>query len=136
MKRVLRILVDIFEPEGTDWMNFKLTKDNPYTYHHIKEKKNGGDKSIDNGAILTKKAHVFLNTLEKICPDAYNDLQMVFMKINDSKTPPTDEIIREIDQILYKVLISHEYEMKMEMDLSNYVIQYYEGRKQLKKCLK
>ena len=35
MKKVLRLLVDIFEPDGTDWMNFKLTKDNPYTYHRL-----------------------------------------------------------------------------------------------------
>ena len=41
-------------------------------------KKNGGDKSIDNGAILTKRAHVLLNALERCCPDAYNDLQKVF----------------------------------------------------------
>lgn len=136
MKKVLRILVDIFEPNNTDWMNFKLTKDNPYTYHHIKEKRKGGDKSIDNGAILTRKAHSFLHILEKNCPDAYNDLQNVFIKINASKLPPTDEIVKEIDDILYKVLISHEYEIIGDIDLSNYCTQYYEGRKQLKKCLK
>lgn len=136
MKRVLRILVDIFEPDGTDWMNFKLTKDNPYTYHHIVEKRRGGDKSIDNGAILTKRAHSFLHTLEKVCPDAYNDLQKVFAKINDSKTQPSEEIISEIDNILYKVLVSHEYEIRKDVDLSNYLNHYQEGRKSLKKCLK
>lgn len=136
MKRVLRILVDIFQPEGIDWMNFALSRDNPYTYHHIVEKSKGGDKSIDNGAILTRRAHTFLHTLEKVCPDAYNDLQNVFLKINGSKQPVSDEIIREIDEILYKVLISHEYEFNQDMDLSNYSGLYYEGRKRLKKCLK
>ena len=110
MKRVLRIMVDIFQPEGIDWMNFALSRDNTYTYHHIVERSKGGDKSIDNGAILTRRAHTLLHALEKACPDAYNDLQNVFLKINDSKKPVLDEYIREIDEILYKVLISHEYE--------------------------
>ncbi len=136
MKKVLRILVDIFEPNGVDWMNFKLSRDNPYTYHHIVKKSNGGDKSIDNGAILTRRAHSFLHMLEKSCPDAYNDLQNVFMKINGSKNPPTEEIIREVDEILYKIFISQEYEFIDNIDLSNYHVQYFEGRKQLKKCLK
>lgn len=136
MKRVLRILVDIFQPDGTDWMNFALSRDNPYTYHHIVEKSKGGDKSIDNGAILTRRAHTFLHTLEKVCPDAYNDLQNVFLRINSSKQPITEEIIQEIDEILYKVLVSHEYNFNADMDFSNYNSLYYEGRKRLKKCLK
>ena len=136
MKRVLRIMVDIFQPEGIDWMNFAISRENPYTYHHIIERSKGGDKSIDNGAILTRKAHTLLHVLEKVCPDAYNDLQNIFLRINDSKKPVLDEYIREIDEILYKVLISHEYEFVDNMDLSNYNGLYYEGRKRLKKCLK
>lgn len=136
MKRVLRIMIDIFQPDGIDWMNFGLSRDNPFTYHHIVERSKGGDKSIDNGAILTRRAHTFLHTLEKVCPDAYNDLQRVFFKINDSKKPVLDEYVREIDEILYKVLISHEYEFIEDTDLSYYNGSYFEGRKRLKKCLK
>jgi hypothetical protein len=96
MKRVLRIMIDIYQPEGTDWMNFALSKSNPYTFHHIVEKSKGGEKIIDNGAILTRKAHTFLHTLENVCPDAYRDLQNVFVKINASKKPVTEEIVGEI----------------------------------------
>ena len=136
MKRVLRIMVDIFQPEGIDWMNFSLSKGNPFTFHHIVEKSKGGDKSIDNGAILTRRAHTFLHMLEKVCPDAYDDLQRKFAEINQTKKPVTEEMIQEIDEILYKVLISHEYNFTEEMDLSSYYGQYYKGRKRLKKCLK
>ena len=136
MKRVLRIMIDIFQPEGIDWMNFALSRDNPYTYHHIVEKSKGGDKSIDNGAILTRKAHTLLHALEKCCPDAYNDLQNIFFKINDTKKPVIDEYIKEIDEILFKALISHEYAYVDDTDLSYYSFLYYEGRKRLKKCLK
>ena len=136
MKRALKILVDIFQPNGTDWMNFTLTKSNPYTYHHIVEKSKGGEKSVDNGAILTRKAHTLLHTLEKVCPDAYNDLQQVFAKINGTRQPVTEEIINEIDEILKKVLITHEYEYKVDVDLSPYCDYYYMGKRKTKKCLK
>ena len=136
MKRVLRIMVDIFQPEGVDWMNFALSKNNPYTYHHIVEKSKGGDKSIDNGAILTRKAHSFLHMLENVCPEAYNDLQNVFAKINGTKKPVTQELIDETDTILYNLLVNNKYELKEDIDLTSYCNQYYKGKKRLKKCLK
>lgn len=136
MDRALRIKIDIFNPEGIDWMNMTLSSNNPYTRHHIKEKRNGGDNSLENLAILTKRSHNLLNILDRLCPDAYNDLQNVFRKINETGTHPSDEIINEIDLILYKVLITKEYEFKEEIDLSYYVPYYLEGRKELKKCLK
>ena len=136
MKRVLRIMIDIFQPEGIDWMNFALSKNNPYTFHHIVEKSKGGDKSIDNGAILTRKAHTFLHTLENVCPDAYQDLQNVFVKINETKRPVTQEIVNEIDGILHNLLIDEKYEVLEDIDLTAYCGQYYKGKKRLKKCLK
>lgn len=136
MKRVLKNLVEIFQPNGFDWMNFTLSKNNPYTYHHIVEKSRGGDKSLDNGAILTKRAHKFLHTLQKVCPDAYQDLQNVFVRINASKEPVSQEIIDEIDEILKKVLVTYEYEYKKDVDLSGYCDSYYSGKRKKKKCLK
>ena len=109
MDQTLQELVCIHEPDGFDWMNFALTRGNPFTYHHIDEKSKGGDRSINNGAILTKKAHRFLNFLQLVYPDAYNDLQDVFRRINESKKPVTQEFIDEIDAILYKVLVTKEY---------------------------
>lgn len=112
MIHTLRVLIKIFQPDGFDWMNFALSKKNPYTYHHIVESLNGGKKSIDNGAILTKRAHRLLHKLQVYCPDAYNDLQDVFRRINDSKQPVTQEFVDEIDNILKKILITKEYEFK------------------------
>ncbi len=136
MKRVLRIMIDIFQPEGIDWMNFALSKSNPYTFHHIVEKSKGGDKSIDNGAILTRKAHSFLHMLENVCPEAYQDLQNVFVQINETKKPVTQDIINEVDRILYNLLIADKYNIQDDVDLSLYCGQYYKGKKRLKKCIK
>ena len=75
LRNVLDQMIEIYRPEGIDWMNYTLTDSNKYTYHHIKEKKNGGKIDVDNGAILTIYSHRFLHFLEKMCPDAYYDLQ-------------------------------------------------------------
>jgi len=136
MKRVLRIMIDIFQPEGIDWMNFALSKNNPYTFHHIVEKSKGGDKSIDNGAILTRKAHTFLHMLEKSCPDAYQNLQNVFVKINETKRPVTEDIINEIDDILYDIFVAQKYDIDESVDLTPFYANYYKGKKRIKKCLK
>ena len=136
MKRVLRIMIDIFQPEGTDWMNFALSKNNPYTYHHIVEKSKGGDKSIDNGAILTRKAHSFLHMLEINCPEAYQDLQNVFLKINGTKQPVSQELIDEIDEIIYNLLTGQKYNVPSNIDIESYCNHYFLGKKRLKKCLK
>ena len=135
MGRIIKKMIDIFQPMGTDWMNFALSRRNPYNYHHIVERRNGGDISVDNGAILTRRAHTLLHLLETACPEAYNDLQNVFVQINLSKRPPTDEIIREIDEILFKVLVSQEYEFNCDIDLSYYRVLYHEGRKKLRRRL-
>lgn len=142
MNKTLVVMGYIYNPDGFDWMNYKLTKHNKYTYHHIVERKNGGDDSVENGAILTEIAHRFLNILEQYCPDAYDDLQNVFIRINNSKIPPTCEIMREMDQILYDIFYTDKYEFDLKMlpdhSLSKMLEAkgaYVVSRKQLKKCL-
>lgn len=117
LRKVLDQMIEIYKPMGIDWMNYALTKSNKYTYHHIIEKKNGGKIDVNNGAILTIYSHRFLHFLEKMCPDAYNDLQCLFSKINATKAPMTDEDINEVNNIIYKVM-NGEYEMDKSVNLA------------------
>ena len=93
--RTLVVMGYIFNPDGFDWMNIQVTKDNKYTYHHINKAEDGGVSTVENGAILTELSHRFLNLLERYCPKAYDDLQEVFKKISSSMEPPTNEIMKE-----------------------------------------
>ena len=146
MNGTLLIMNYIYNPDGFDWMNFKLTKDNPYTFHHIVERRSGGDKSVENGAILTLCAHQLLNILDSFCKDAYNDLQNIFIKINTSNEPPTYEIMKEIDDILYKLFFTNDYHFRIDLNskdyykvkfnMNKYCAMYLDSRKELKKCLK
>ena len=101
MDQVLCELIRIYEPKGIDWMGYKLSKKNPYTYHHIEEKRKGGKQTLDNGAILTRQAHDHLNYLELYVPDAYRDWQRVFKYFNALRRPLTEKEYEIIEKIAY-----------------------------------
>ena len=130
--RNLKKMLKIYRPNGYDWMNYALTRRNPYTFHHIVSKSEGGTDTIRNGAILTRRAHDLLHLLEYICPDAYDDLEEVFIMINDSNRPPINEIIERVDEILFFVFTKQKYEFKVDIDLSDYSDLYYRQEKKIK----
>ncbi len=125
--RNLKKMLKRFKPDGFDWMNFVLTRRNPFTFHHIEPRSEGGSDTIENGAILTRRAHDLLHLLEYVCPDAYDDLQDIFARINASKGPLTDDIIEEIDDIMYMIFNKEHYAFKIDVDLSYYRDFYYNG---------
>ncbi len=132
----LKLMIRKYKPDGYDWMNFTLTRRNPYTFHHIISRSDGGEDSIDNGAILTRRAHDLLHLLEYVCPDAFEDLQNVFIRINQSHKCVTDDDICEIDDILYGVFNQEGYKFNIDVDLSRYIDLYYGIKKNKVKKLK
>ena len=74
-------------------MGWNVAKNNYITYHHIWDNRNGGEESVSNGALLTRKAHEYLNITEIIAPKLYDEYQYWFRLINDSKFTPNDEIM-------------------------------------------
>lgn len=103
------VLIDemykIYGKPTIDWMGFEVTESNNITYHHIVEVRNGGKATIENGALLTKKAHKKLNQIQDSDPELYQEYQDWFRTINDMKCPPTPEIM-EIMMYLKKRLIT------------------------------
>ena len=141
-QRTLIIMGYIYNPDGFDWMNYQISKENPVSYHHIVEKRRNGTTTVENGAILTDKSHDLLNILDQFCPQAYNDLQDVFIRINNSNEPPTNETVKEIDSILFNIFFTSKYyfrEGSCEFDrdklLSRHRERYLKSRKKLTKCL-
>lgn len=101
MNTVLCQLMRIFETKNLDWMGYKVSKKNPYTFHHIVERRHGGKLTIENGAILTRIAHDHLNYLEAYVPEAYDDWQRFFRYINSKREPLTKEDYELIKLITY-----------------------------------
>jgi len=51
------------------------------TYHHIKEKRNGGTVTVENGALLSAENHAWFN---KQSPKAQEEMNKLFQKYKDS----------------------------------------------------
>jgi hypothetical protein len=92
-KEIMQDMLKIFKPSGVDWMGWEITETNYLTYHHIIEQRNGGEESIYNGALITRKAHLFLNFLSENNPELYREYQYWFRLINDMRRPPSPEIM-------------------------------------------
>lgn len=93
------------------WMGYAVSNSNPYTFHHIRKRKSGGAREIQNGALLTRKAHNDLNRIEKELSEYYRELNEMFRELNNLMKPPTVEYYKEINRILLKV--------STHMELSN-----------------
>ena len=106
MDKVLIQMLEIYKPELWDnhcWLDYKLTRENPYTFHHIVEKRNGGARIITNGAILTLEAHRYLNFLDYKHHNVYKDLNCLFYDLNRTYAPPTEAYYDEVHNILKRV---------------------------------
>lgn len=117
---VLTRMIERYEPDGEDWMGFKLNNSNPYTFHHIRERRKGGKEEIENGAILTTRAHQFLNTLDSHYHQAYEDYQTIFRRINKNNGPLDDDLKEDIYGMLLDIFYYNEYHISRD------VLQYYD----------
>lgn len=113
MRDVLVSMLEIYQPNGIDWMGYQVTSDNPYTFHHINEKREGGKYEISNGAILTKQAHEYLNYLDAYSPLAYLEYQRIFKFINSINGPiPNwlkEELLEKIEYLEYEIHTLKKY---------------------------
>ena len=108
LKEVTKLLIQIYGDQGHDWMNYYLDKNNPYTFHHIKKKSQGGGYTLDNGALLTRLAHSYLHTIEQYDNETYLKLNLIFKRINESGQPPTVKQLKQIEFILKGFELKHK----------------------------
>lgn len=103
MDHILKEMIEIYKPKGIDWMAYKLQRKNPYTFHHIIEKRNGGKRRVNNGAILTLNAHEYLNYLDNEYHRIYKELNGLFWELNRTYKPPQEDYYEEVGAVLKKV---------------------------------
>ena len=104
-KEIKKELLEIFKPYYHDWMNY-IVDNEEITYHHIKKEEDGGEYSLDNGALLTHRAHDYLHYIEKVDSDIYKEINKVFKEINESREKPTYNQKLKIELLLF------EFELK------------------------
>lgn len=88
-------MIEIYQPDSMDWMQYQITKSNILTLHHIRKVCESGMTIIKNGSILTKKAHRILNIVEGIDCYLYDEWNCLFELINNAKQSPCIEYVNE-----------------------------------------
>lgn len=64
------------------------------TYHHIKHKAEGGETSIENGAVINSLAHTYMHSLPRADEEVINDMLRDYKKC---KVEFIDELDTEIE---------------------------------------
>jgi hypothetical protein len=71
-KQVKNLLIYNFG--ASCWLGGKITKKNPLTNHHILAKRDGGETTLDNGALLSQEMHDRFNILEQRYPELAEEI--------------------------------------------------------------
>ena len=100
MKQITKLMVNMYNLKGIDFAGYKVSKDNPYTYHHCIKRCHGGKETIENGAILTKNMHEYLHIVELRDLELYNYINNVLKQINEQGHEPLLRQILAIDYLL------------------------------------
>lgn len=100
MRKILNLMISIYNLNGIDFMGYKVSKHNPYTYHHIKKRCMGGCETLENGAILTKVAHTYLHIIESRDLLLYEYINNVLKQVNEQLSAPTEEQLIAVDYAL------------------------------------
>lgn len=108
MNQVKRDMLHIYKPKGLDWLGYRITKQNPFSYHHIVKIENGGTMTIKNGAILTIISHEYLNIIEYKDYEIYERLNGMLQIINNQVKAPTLEEYMIINDYLKYFEKEHE----------------------------
>ena len=87
------------------WLNnlWIPNKYNKLTYHHILERRNGGKVTIENGALIGRNEHDYLNFLDNNYHKIYDELNELFYELNKTYAPPTQNHYENVEYVLKKI---------------------------------
>ena len=109
MDNTLKTLINIYNMNGIDWMGYQL--DERYSYHHLVKRCHGGERTINNGAVLYLSSHSYLHTIEYYDLQKYIFINNILKDINNQKTMPTVDQLKLIDYILKQFENEHDDEV-------------------------
>ena len=108
MKQVTKEMIKIYKPLDLDWMNYRVTRQNPITFHHIVKKEHGGLYTFDNGALLTETGHRYLHIIEYKEAKIFDMLNKMFEIINRQQHAPTQEQREIVEYLLNEFYQLHK----------------------------
>lgn len=106
---LLNNLITLYQPKDFDWLSYQITKKNILTLHHIVKVSDGGEFSINNAALLTKRSHRALHICENKDVILYSEINSFFKEIITHSSPLDKLLIDEsrkykkaLTKVLYK----------------------------------
>lgn len=103
----LHLRVDTEPRKYTSKGQYKRMKQ--LTYHHIKEKRNGGQTTVENGALLSAENHAWFNKQSKEAQKQMNELFQKYKQSVECKV----EFVEELDtrfRIASAIIVPSEVE--------------------------
>lgn len=113
MNKIVKEMIDIYIPNSNlDWMNYKITRKNDLTFHHILKKMDGGKKCIENGALLLSNppSHQYLHLIECRDIETYKMINKVFEIVNKQQHEPTKDQREIIEYLLQDFEYHHRWD--------------------------
>ena len=98
----IKIMLVIYQTTEYDWLGDKIHDVNKLTKHHIMKKELGGENGVSNYALLTPKSHKLVHLLEEKDPALFENINLLFLELNRSMQPPTENYYKRINNILRK----------------------------------
>lgn len=93
---ILKKMLKIYKPQNVDWLGYKITRKNPYSYHHCFKKIYGEYEDLDKdyllniGAILSREGQKYIHSFENNGDyKSFNELNKILLELNRTKEPPT-----------------------------------------------
>lgn len=113
-------LVIIFGCKNYDWFGVPVTLSDKITYHHITKAENGGDETLENGALLTQSMHRLLHMMEFINPELYEEAKYWFEIINKTRRPLNEEFQEIMTSLKERIEIAeHLYQINKKSKSKN-----------------
>lgn len=98
MRAITREMIYLYNLKDLCFMGYTLDKD--ATYHHIVKKCDGGEETIENGAVLNPYAHEYLHIIEYKDIETYIAINKILKIINSQKDRPNVEQLKIISTLL------------------------------------
>ena len=94
-----------------DFMGYTFRTIDDLSFHHIEKKSDGGLKTIDNGALLTKDlAHPYLHLIEDREFDMYVYINNILREINSQHSQPTYAQLKAVREVLLEFERRHYHD--------------------------
>lgn len=84
------------------WLKGMIIPGNPLTFHHIKPLREGGETTIENGALLTAERHAMFNVTEINFPEYAEEINYYFKKYRGKYPELVDKRIDEYIEMMYE----------------------------------